>query len=64
MLQALIFKQLAPNFYQIPIGGNLPTDVLAGDVQYNLYRLYNGIRNKIKRYHSGNRKAPLENWES
>lgn len=64
MLQAFIFKQFAPHFYDIPVGGRRPADILAGDVRYNTYRLYNGILNRIRRYLSGDREAPLENWES
>jgi hypothetical protein len=62
VLQSHIFRELAPQFYRMPIGGTRPCTVLAGALPYQLERIYRGIKRRIQRRSFSPNEPPLENW--
>jgi len=62
VLQAHLLCKLAPSFRSIPVRTNKPAAVLAGEIPYQLDRICNGIKQRVK-FRSMSPKPPmLENW--
>ena len=60
-LQSRIFRDLAPDFYQIPVSGRRPATILAGEFPYQFHRIISGFRRKLRGDSPGSA-PPLEDW--
>ncbi len=60
VMQAYLFKELSPAYFKIPISGKRPSDVLAGDVRYHVFRYLHALLRRLKAPRAVN--APLEDW--
>lgn len=61
ILQSYIFKKLAPPYFNIPINGKKPSDILSGNMRYQLKRLLLSFKTRIRSNHSHT--PPLSNWQ-
>lgn len=64
VLQSRLFRDLAPEFYRVPVRGIHPGSVLAGEFAYQLERAYRGVQKRLGVGPLPLKYQPLEDWRT
>lgn len=62
ILQSHLFRELAPRVYRMAVNGKIPAAILAGELPFQIARIYHALMRRIRDRVTSRDTRPLEDW--